>query len=245
MKKLTDIICCHPKDILYPWWMWRLNKDRDLFGNIIIIMTQTAEDNDRDYTNYLQSNMAKATIVKKYCDNGADWRNAAINEGLKYLSNAESILFLEQDFLVKDGFFKKLLEQGRGYGSVVFRQGNRFHPACLLTKKKIVNKTKRDFSVQRDIGDHFYKFSREIKDLGTWTNLYELDLPDFYHMSGLTQNYRLDSNWKNPSEFYTYLRYSGKIDQPADWVKFSLEMIKKVGKQKISKKIESFFKEVE
>ena len=241
-----DVILCWPKDVDYPLCRYRINKDRDLFGNIIIIMTQTAEDNDRDYTNYLQSNMARATIVKKYYDNGSDWRNAALNEGLNFLSNsAKSILFLEQDFLVKDGFFEKLLEQGQGYGSVVFKQGNRFHPACLLTKKDILNKTKKDFSVQRDIGDHFYKFSNEIRELGTWTNLYELDLPDWYHMSGLTQNYRLDSKWMNVSEFYTYLRCSGRIDQPADWVKFSLEMINKVSKQKISKKIESFFEGAE
>lgn len=236
-----DIITCHPRDVLYPWWIARMNKDRELFNRIVVVMTQNSRD--VDYTDYLQKTIKRVTLVKDFKDDGRDWRNAAINEALRYTASGP-ILFLEQDFLVKDDFFEKLFEKGQTYRAVGFKEGNRLHPACLLTNRAVINKTSKDFSVDSDVGDHFVKFSAELMELGSWTTLQELGLPDWYHLAGLTQNFRLDSNFYHPKEFFTYLVCSGEIDQLEEWAEFAVKKLHQVGKYPLDEKIQSFFKGV-
>jgi len=233
-----DILCCHPRDVIYPLFMHRINKDRELFNRIIVVMTQKARD--VDYSGYLQTNIKRVTLVKEYKDDGSDWRNAAIREGLRYIGSGD-ILFLEQDFLFKKGFFEKLIEKANDYNAVGFVDGNRFHPACLLVKREILSKTSRDFSVDRDVGDHFVKFSRELMDLENWADLKYLDLPEWKHLAGLTQNFRMNSNWYHPREFFTYLVCSGEIDQPEEWAEFAVKKLHQVGEYPLDEKIKSFF----
>src|SRR3990172_10110991 len=120
---MTDILVCHPKDIIYPQWMYRMNKDRDLFGRIVVIMTQSGSN--RVYTDYIKANIKDVTMVTNYAYKGLDWRQDAIIESL-YETRGDRVLFLEQDFLVEDGFFQKLFEISESYQTVGFRDGNRF-----------------------------------------------------------------------------------------------------------------------
>lgn len=213
----ADVITCHPRDVYYPFWVYQMNKNRELFGRIIVMMTQTSSN--RDYTQYLKSHLNNGTIIEKYEDRGIDWRNAAINKALKYIVSP-SVLFLEQDFLVKEDFFRRLLEQGETHNAVGFRDNARFHPACFLVKKEIIDKTNKDFSANPPTGDHFSIFSDELINLGEWTTLEELDLPDWYHLAGLTQNYRLATNFFKPRQFYTYNQGCLMFEQPDEWRRF-------------------------
>mgnify|MGYP001589906492 FL=1 len=227
---MIDVIVCHVCDLLYPQWMYRMNKDRDLFGKIIVMMTQKSDD--RDYTDYLKSHI-KAQVISEYRHDSPDWRDSAIKEAL-FETRGDRVLFLEQDFIVEDGFFKKLFELDYDLGSdykyvtIGLMDGNRFHPACLLVKQTAIARTRRDFSVDTDVGDHFYKFSQDLEKIGNWVSLKNLNLPKNEHISGLTQNFRLTKNFHHPKRFYDYLMESLEYDQPDDWRLFTISKAKEV-----------------
>ncbi len=236
-----DIIISHPRDILYPWWMWRINKDRDLFEKVIIVMTQNATGTD--YSSYILNNVDGCEVIEEYVDDGRDWRNAAIKEALK-VSYSSHVLFLEQDFLVEDGFWEDFLSKGKDYNSVGFVEGNRFHPACLLVRRDIIQKTKEDFSVQPDVGDHFKKFSEELMEVGGHANMRDLKLPGWYHMAGLSQNFRLDKNWYGENEFFAYLLQCLLLPERylhPTWKSFTKVLKEKMGTQILNTKISKFF----
>lgn len=237
MRKL-DLLFCNPKDFIYPWSNWRLNRDRDLFGKVIIMMTGGSWD--KDYSDYLEKTIRDVTIIREFDDDGSDWRNAAINRGIKAM-RGDKMLFLEQDFLYEDGFMEALFKV-EGYHTIGFRDGNRFHPACLLVDKETIFKTQRDFSVSPDVGDHFYKFTCELENIGNWTSLETLDLPKHFHLSGLTQNYRLDENWHHPVPFNTYNIECQKLEQPDSWLKISKATQNKMSAIGTDEAIKEYFK---
>ena len=222
---MIDALICHPKDIIYPQFMYRMNKDRNLFGRVVVVMTQTVTD--RDYTDYIKSHIKDVTMVVNYPYKGLDWRQDAIVEGL-FETREDRVLFLEQDFLVDDGFFKALFDKSKPYTTVGFRAGNRFHPACLLVTQDAIARTRKDFSVDPDVGDHFYKFTLDLENIGNCASLKNFDLPKFKHLSGLTQNYRLTNRFHHPKEFYNYLMESLEYDQPDDWRLFTVKKAKEV-----------------
>ena len=223
---MIDIITCNPRDVLYPWWMARMNKDRDLFKDIIIMIT--GGSTDTDYSNYIRGHLKHPTVIDKFEDDGTDWRNSAINEALKH-SKADYVLFLEQDFLVVDGFFQTLFNklQESHTSSIGFRDGNRLHPACLLVRKNILDKTNKDFSVDKDVGDHFYKFTNNLAE---YSNILDMEgLPEHYHLAGLTQNYRLTENWYQPQTFNQYNKLSMVLPQHGLWRGFCKQVDAKMG----------------
>lgn len=242
MKRADLIVSC-PKDIYYPYFVELINKNRDLFDRVIVVMTQTASD--RDYTADITQNLLNSSIILKYEDKTPDWRNNAVNEGLKYLVS-DAVLFWEQDFLVKKGFFERLIEGLHSHDAIGFEDGNRFHPACLLVKSELLEKTNKDFSVDTDVGDHFYKFTKQLKKHGDCATLDQIGLEGQYqHLAGLSQNFRLDSNFYGPDEFYTYLFMSQYLPQPDDWKKFSSETMGKIDPSVIqNKRIGSFINEI-
>lgn len=221
----TDIIVCHPKDLLYPEWMHRMNADRNLFSKIIVVMTQSSTN--RNYTDYLKKNLKNATYVEHYKDDGHDWRDSAINEAL-YESTGSTILFLEQDFIVDEGFFEDLLDKAKDYNTVGFRDGERFHPACLLVNRSILDRTRKDFSVDPDKGDHFSKLTTDLEKFNNWCSLENMNLPKWNHISGLSQNFRLESNFHKAKEFYHYLMESLEYDQPEDFRKYTISKAREV-----------------
>lgn len=212
-----DIVVCNPRDVLYPLFMARINKDRDLFNKVIVVMTQQSED--FNFTNHIKDTIKDATVIEKFEDDGGDWRNSAINEALKF-SDGDSVLFLEQDFLVTDGFFAKLVDGNLGNEIRVFKEGDRVHPACFLISRELLDKTSKNFSVEKDIGDHFYKF---VKELQSMPEIIETNIKYFcvvyphFHINGLTQNYRLLENWYQCSTFKAYNLLSIKMKQHSVW----------------------------
>lgn len=226
-----DVIVAHPKDIYYPYWADLMNRNRSLFGRLIIVMT--SPNSDRDYTKYLKKIRGSMIInqdIQKLTAGGKDWRNIATNLALEK-SDSEYVLFLEQDFLVKDKFFEKLFEGAKGYFAVGFNSSKRLHPACLLVKKEIINKTDRDFSAKPPAYDHFGLFTHLIKSWGNWTTLEELGLTDWLHLAGLTHNFRVWPPNYYPNRFYNYLVCSADLDQPEGWRVFCADIIKRMGKR--------------
>ena len=202
-----DVIICHPRDVLYPLWMKCMNKDRHLFNKVIVVMTQ--QSNDWDFTNYIKDKLINAEIIESYPYDGTDWRNSAINEALKHTTG--DVLFLEQDFLYEEGFMENNLK-----GTKALREGDRVHPAFLLVERERLDKTDKDFSVNPDKGDHFSKFTSQLSDIENITG-------DYYHLNGLTQNYRLDDNWYQPSIFKQYNEMSIELPQHNTWKQFCIQ----------------------
>lgn len=211
---MIDIIIEHPKDTLYPWWMEAMRQNRDRFNRLIVVMTQRATD--LDFTEYLRSSIPNLTIIESYLDDGKDWRNAAITEALGK-SDADRILFLEQDFLFEKSFLDRVL--GMDANTVGFYEGTRLHPAFLLVKKSVLQNTRQDFSVDPDKGDHFSKLTTDLEKLG---DIKTLDGNDWKHLSGLTQNYRLQGNFHNAQEFWEYLKLCEGLPQHSKWVDLSI-----------------------
>ena len=52
---MCDVVVCWPKDVDYPWFRQRINRDRHLFDKLIIVMTQKATD--KNFTSYIKANM--------------------------------------------------------------------------------------------------------------------------------------------------------------------------------------------
>lgn len=221
-----DIIVTHPRDMFYPLWVAQMNRERHLFGTIIVMMSQSATD--RDYTTMLKNYIHGDVIIKSYYDDGKDWRNAAVNEALSHVQ-ADSVLFLEQDFMAVTGFFETLIECGKEYGMVGFREGEgRFHPACLLVHRDLIEKTRKDFSVEPDVSDHFAKFTKDMEGIASVLDIQTVTMPTWHHLAGLTQNHRLTENFYNSEEFLTYLLKSLVLPQPSDWKEFTHAKISEV-----------------
>ena len=246
MSDKPSILLSWCKDLDYPFIRWQINKNRKLFDKVILVMTQQV--GNQDFSEFLEKKgIINPTIIRDYYDDGSDWRNAAINEGLKSITSSK-VLFLEQDFLFIDGFFQQLIEKSANYRAVGFTEGNRFHPACLLVDKTAVDMTKKDFSVDKDVGDHFCKFSSEIRDMGNWETLGCLALPKWFHLAGTTQNYRMALEGKfeqihMAGQFYTYNKYCRTVPtvQSQGFTTISEAIDKLMGKIEEDEFVKSFF----
>lgn len=204
---MTDVITCSPRDVYYPFWVKQMNDNRHLFGRVIVVMTQGG---DRDYTHYLEDHLKNVSLITKYPQTG-DWRHQATITALKYVLG-DKVLFLEQDFLAEPDFYEKL---NKADDEVIgFWTGNRLHPACLRVNKSLIDNP--DFSVDPDVGDHFYKFTKGLMEHANVTILEALGLC-FYHLAGLTQNYRLTDNFYQPNQFLTYNQKCLDLDMPDEW----------------------------
>jgi hypothetical protein len=212
---MIDLITCQPKDVYYPFWVEQMVKNRKLFGRIIVMMTQ---DGERDYSRDLER-IPDVTVLSKYPKTG-DWRDQATREALKY-SLGDRILFTEQDLITGPDFYSKLLEVNDPV--VGFWDGNRLHPACLLIDKILLKDA--DFSVEPDVGDHFYKLTQKLIKDTTVTLLEALGLP-YLHLAGLTQNYRLKDNFYQPNQFLTYNTKCLPLHMPDSWRELVLDILK-------------------
>ena len=236
---IPDIITVWPIDTYYPLFVKQMNRDRDLFGRIIVVMTPG--NPGFDFTKDVKQEINNATVISpdilKLTAGGKDWRNVAVNEGYK-LVRSDYVLHLEQDFIAGENFYKDLIEKGDGLDMVGIKEESRFHPCCLLMNKQAVEKTDKDYSAHPPEYDHFGKITSQIKSSAT---LEELGLKDFYHISGLTHNFRIKDVFHRIDEFYTYLIGSDLLEQPKRWKDFCINKAIEVGKREIVDDIMKFF----
>ena len=195
-----------PKNCDYPVARYNLNRFKEYFYTIWIALSDHHVP-DQNFGNYIKAQLPFCNFVEVERTR-PDWRDDAVNNILDKVGNVSHVCFLEQDFLIKDEtFFEKVFKDDLPF--IRYTEDKRIHPAFAVVRKSLVDKTSRDFSVSPP-GDHFYKFFNElpfgvnVEDLGVTKK------EDFYHMAGVSQNYR---NFQYGEPFYkpvNFLYYNYK-----------------------------------
>ena len=222
-----DVLLVWPSGYDYPLCRFQMDNFKTFFNKVIIC---TYDHGRPDFRPFLKEAMPKAIFV----DSGVDstsWRERATLLALSK-SQSEWILFTEQDFFAKDDhFYEKVFEAAKTHDVVGIRNGTRLHPCFLLVKKSLLNKTRKDFSVNGDGKDHFWNVSQELLELGNFKDIRDLGLyegVDWFHFSSMTWNlFRIkDSDvleFHEPAEFLVYntLSRTKKVIQDARWIAFT------------------------
>ncbi len=238
-----DVIITWAKHMDYPYARYALQRYRKYFNRVLIALTDHGKL--EDYTTFLTNNIDAS--FKSVPMGQGDWRNNAVKTMLEK-SDASDVMFLEQDLLIKDERFFEVLLNPIEYTFRYYEEQGRFHPACALVPRAIIEKTSKDFSARPPAFDHFGLFFREVTELANPVDLEALLLhsgEDYYHLAGLTQNYHALPYFK-PDEFLTYNHYAK--DLPIPHCEFRTIMAKvDVGfdKDKENKTVKGFFPEKE
>lgn len=226
-KKLNkpDLLTVWPKDTDYPLFRYSLAKYRDYFDQVYIAISDNGTL--ENYTNFFTTAIPDAHFkFIPRADGSQDWRNVAVNTLLEK-SQADRVLFIEQDFLIKDERFFEVLLNVNEYDALYYDEQGRMHPALALVPRHIIEKTSKDFSARPPAYDHFGLFFKELMGLCNATDLETVGLhqgEDFYHLAGLTQNYHAQPFFK-PNEFLTYNRYALKLPIPFNEFRLIMEKI--------------------
>lgn len=212
----TDALLCWPRHVDFPLFRYLIEKYRDCFNEVYIALVRGLAD--RDISDFLYKAMPFVKFIRPPDHRGdEDWRDMAVRD-LLIFSKAESVLFLEQDFLFNDRVANFIRSCDRPF--VGIREGERVHPAFALVSRELVDKTSRDFVANPPAYDHFGKFFIEIGQLTDMRFLDEFALQsrrDFVHMNGLTQNYMCFKEGQpffRRDEFLTYNHLIQKLDIP-------------------------------
>lgn len=229
MNSKPDVILVWPRHIDFPLARFNLMRFKEYFNEVYIGLTDMAQL--EDYTQFLVNALPWVHFKAiPRAEAGKDWRDVAVNTLLEK-STAKNVLFLEPDFLIRDEqIFEVILNTSMDYNTVLYDEGGRIHPAFCFTERALVDQTSKDFSANPPIGDHFYKFFKELMRVGRCVELEDLGLHDreaFYHLAGLTQNYHAQPFHK-PNEFLTYNRYAMKL--PVPYGEF-LKVMEKIDKE--------------
>lgn len=194
-----DVIVTWPTSMDYPWWRWQMKVHREKFDKIFVVFHNQGVPN---FKRWLVHNFKEATFIDMP-EPGVCWRHNSINLALQ-LSKNPWVWFTEMDFFVKeDYFFVKMFEEAEKGDGAGFRQGIRYHPACLLVKRKAMDKTDCFFDPAYLFGDagnvlieahldHFVFFTWQLDKVAKIKTLKKIGLKDgedFYHMEDLTHNY--------------------------------------------------------
>lgn len=231
----------------YPLWKKLLKKYRDKFGKIILYPS-------RHHGFIDQEEYLKATLPETWIDPVAikygveDWRQAETDPLLVH-SDAEWILFMEQDFFVDDWdkLWIKVEEAMKNSDAIGWWNETAFpylHPCFLLIKREILDKTQKDFSAHPEIPgcDHFAMITRDLEMLGAKiTKLQDLGYENWvnaFHLGGLTYPYQ---NWKgdgtdrfgvgNPIAFYAYNEASRFTQSNTAYKELSFSIKRELEKQ--------------
>lgn len=188
------VLFVQPKHLDYPVWRYNLERFRDYFDSVWIALSDHWVEG-QDLSNFVRAKLQWCNFLE-FKRSRDDWRDDAINALLDKV-DTEYVLFMEQDFLIKDNaFFEKVFVKPHDF--IYYKEDQRIHPSFALVKRSVVDKTSRDFSAQPP-GDHFYNFFNELPP---GINIEELGVKnkeDYVHMAGTSQNYR---NFEYGDPFY-------------------------------------------
>jgi hypothetical protein len=204
-----DLINVWPRDVFHLPFVKRIGRDRNLFDKVITIISAGSPRHDyvQDISGCIPNSIVFEPDLIHLTAGGKDWRNVCVNLALEK-STSEYILFVEQDFIVEDGFFGKLFKLSEGLDTVGFVDHNRLHPACILTKRESLNKTSKDFSAYPPENDHFAIVTQQLMAQGNWKTLQDLGLTEWYHLASLTFNIGLEEQGMpvqyRPDEYKLY-----------------------------------------
>lgn len=202
---MISVCVTWPTSFDYPIFRKHLPELRDYVDEVVVCFTVHGE---YPLFNWVKDSVNSdvvwtSSLVTQY---GGDWRNEATHRLIKE-SKHDWLLFLEQDFFIKDfsTFFKKISTAMATHDVVSFLEGDRFHPAFFLVRREKLLKTSCDFSATNGF-DHFGRVSQELKKYNCIT-LPELGLfqdKDWVHLRGLTDNYFAPKPYFNLPEFKAY-----------------------------------------
>lgn len=194
------VLLCWPKHNCYPVCEWNLERFKDYFDGIYIAFSEH-HVKDRNLSNHIRARLPFATFTEVERTR-QDWRDDAVNQLLELTKDKEYILFLEQDFLVKDKtFFDKIFSTNADF--IYYKEGERIHPAFAVVKRDLIDKTSKFFGVYPP-GDHFYKFFTELPEGMDIDRLGVKREKDYYHMAGLSQNYM---SFEHEDPFYRPINF--------------------------------------
>lgn len=202
MLKKPAVILVWPTHLDYPVCRWNLERFNKYFSSVWIAWSN--HYTEVDLGNFVKSKLEFCNSIDVVRSRD-DWRDDAVNNALDKIKTDDPILFLEQDFLIKDdSFFEKVLSSDAPY--LFYQEDQRIHPAFALVNRDLIEKTSRDFAVNPP-GDHFYKFFNELPQGVNIEELGAHNKEDYYHMAGLSQNYRnftYDEPFFKPNNFLYY-----------------------------------------
>lgn len=205
-----SVIVCWPTHVDYPLFRYNLERFKSYFDTVFIAITQRTIP-DPYYMEFVRQQLPWVRFESVSSD--GDWRSIQIKDIVDNFVTSSYVLFLEQDFLIRDKrFFEVILNQFE-HPVVYYEEGERIHPACALVPLDVIRKTSRDFSARPPAYDHFGLFFREVLRMTHGTDLESLGLhsgEDYYHMAGFTNNYhciREGQPLYKPDEFVAYNRY--------------------------------------
>jgi len=220
-----DCIIAQPKHVDYPLFRYNIRRYREYFNKVFIAFTQDTMP-EPHYAEFSVQNFPDVTFIAPPKEIG-DWRSVAVRDVLHNFVKSSKILFLEQDFLMKDERLLEVVLNQVGVPFTYYEEGGRAHPAFALVDTDLVMKTSLDFSANPPVYDHFGLFFKEIKAMNVGVNIEDLDLlpdVDFTHIAGLTQNYYCYLNEQplyRPNRFLTYNHLSIKLPVPQhpEWMR--------------------------
>jgi hypothetical protein len=211
-----DIITTWPSHNDYPLWRQFIRDNRDRFDKVIIVFMNP--NRGIDYRDFVKKAMADDNclmINSPEVKSGEDWRNVAVNHGLKF-SKSKWIWFTEQDFFpIRDEFWKDVEYKLKGFECVAYDSSGRLHPCCIFITRKLLDTLDKDFGIVPGQSDHFGKIQAQIEPKTCWG---EVNKVFCKHYNGLTHNFTLISeggmpNYR-PGEFDEYLRKCIYVDVP-------------------------------
>ena len=216
-----DVFLVWPQHIDYPFARYMLSRYRSYFAEVYIAITDHGQM--EDYSQFLINNLSPLAKLKRIPKGQGDWRNNAVHVLLSE-STGSWVLFLEQDFLIRDERFFEVLLNTSDYNFLYYDHAGRVHPACALVTRDIIDKTGRNFSASPPAFDHFGLFFSEVLRMANSADLETLGLhdgEDYYHLAGLTENYHA-TPYHKPNQFLTYNHYAQQL--PVAYNEFKLKM---------------------
>lgn len=201
-----DLILTWSDNIDYPLFRHFINNYRQHFASINVYLSH--KNMELNITNFLMDELSRMGVAVnrepwEIESKARDWRDHAVNSCLQFC-HSDWLWFIEPDFFIKDfnKFYETVKKNLDGLDALGFIDANRLHPACLFFRRDKLEKTSRDFSAAPPKWDHYGQFSQEIFTKLRWTELYKIGLVDYvdwYHHGGLTQNYNLVQEGKEPN----------------------------------------------
>lgn len=194
-----DVIVSWPRNTEYPLWRVFISSHRELFNKVFVVFTETHHGDD--YRSFVRSVLSQESydIIDSPLPNpGEDWRNVAINEALKR-STSDWLWFTEQDFFVMNDLFWSEVNEAISEYKMQFigvLQGARVHPCSLFITRKLLEITHKDFSIDPGKLDHFGKLIAELRVPSIPMSF--IDPLLWKHYNGLSHNFRLVSEYKDP-----------------------------------------------
>jgi hypothetical protein len=231
-----DAILTWPVACDYPLWRRQLREQRDHLARVIVVFS---EHHVGDLSGFVREQMSDLD-VEFYPpeESRGDWRDRAVNAALD-LSDAEWVLFTEQDFLVHRPLefwhaIRYSMRPHDRFEALGWREGDRWHPSFLLVRRAVVDSTTRYFG--SDPVDHFWTFGKELDALVDVCEIIPTEGQQvFSHQAGLSDNHRLlesggEPNY-HPEEFADYLRRclnSGEALK-SGWAEYARGYVRRMG----------------